>query len=89
MLIIPNEYRALSYHVKLLIEWSIVMIINPHNATDKIDAVNTNNIRRNLFISCIISGLFMAHPDFVPKDQSVILLPTKLLFSLIKPSVGE
>ena len=27
--------------------------------------------------------------DFVPKDQSVILLPTKLLFSLIKPSVGE
>lgn len=65
------------------------MIINPHNATDKIDAVNTNNIRKNLFISCIILGLFMAHPDFVPKDQSVIHLPTKLLFSLIKPSVGE
>ena len=89
MLIIPNEYRAFSYHVRQLIKLSIVMIINPHNATDKIDAVNTNNIRKKLVISCIISCLFIAHPDFVPKDQSVILLPTKLLFSLIKPSVGE
>lgn len=51
------------------------MIINPHNATDKIDAVNTNNIRKNLFISCIISGLFMAHPDFARKSQYCITYP--------------
>ena len=55
------------------------MIINPHNATDKIDAVNTNNIRKNLFISCIISGLFMAHPDFVPKDQYYLSFIQELL----------
>ena len=75
MLIIPNEYRALSYHIKLLIKWSIGMIINPHNAIDKTDAVNTNNIRKNLFISCIISGLFMAHPDFARKCQYCITYP--------------
>ena len=80
-----------NYHVRFLGGKAPVRVPTYpiHNATDKIDAVNTNNIRKNLFISCIISGLFMAHPDFVPKDQSVILLPTKLLFSLIKPSVGE
>ncbi len=43
---------------------------------------------KNLF-HVLFQAFFPVNIDLVPKDQSVIHLPTKLRFSLIKPSVGE